>query len=123
MEGRSRRRTGCGVPTKPERDWTPFPFIGAKPETPFTELVSPEDVPALPLRFRFLNFAIASASRSRMRVAMGERTDAGLKGDTVDTLLEDPEVEGWFDGTVAMFDDECPKLCGIGTRANDPVDE
>ena len=42
---------------------------------PFCDLVS---VDALPLRFRLIYFSMASASRSRIRVAIGDRAAAGL---------------------------------------------
>ncbi len=44
----------------------------------FCEGLSVEVVVALPLRCRSLYFSIASASRSRMRVATGDRADAGF---------------------------------------------
>jgi len=39
---------------------------------PFCDLASVDEVPWLPLRFRFIYFSMASASRSRMRVATGD---------------------------------------------------
>lgn len=46
---------------------------------PFCEWASVEAVVALPLRCRSLYFSIASASRSLMRVAIGDSADAGLE--------------------------------------------
>ena len=45
---------------------------------PFSEGVSVEAVAALPLRWRSLYFCISSASRSRMRVAIGDKPVATL---------------------------------------------
>lgn len=40
--------------------------------SPACDLLSVEDVPALPLRFRLMYFSISSASRSRIRFTMGD---------------------------------------------------
>lgn len=45
----------------------------------FCEGLSVDAVVALPLRCRILYFSIASASRSRIRVAIGDRADAGFE--------------------------------------------
>jgi hypothetical protein len=39
-----------------------------------------DEVPWLPLRLRLRYFSMASASRSRMRFAIGDKADAGLLG-------------------------------------------
>lgn len=69
------------------------------PPFPFREGDSAvEFVVALPLRCLSLYFSIASASRSRIRVAIGDNTDAGLEtielGDKVGKLLVELP-EGW----------------------------
>lgn len=81
-DGRSSRRRGATDPTV-TRDWRDA--MSSSPDfppddtaEPFSEGVSVEAVAALPLRCRSLYFSIASASRSRMRVAMGDSPAATL---------------------------------------------
>jgi hypothetical protein len=70
MEGRNRRR-GVLDPLEVNSAEISSPFA----EGPTLEKFDPFSVPELPLRFRLRYFSIASASRSRMRVAIA---DAGL---------------------------------------------
>lgn len=66
---------------------------------PFWDLVSVDEVPWLPLRLRNKYFSIASASRSLMRFAIGDKAEAGLGGG----LSRDPFGGAWnvvpFEGT------------------------
>ncbi len=87
---------------------------------PLTEGASVEVVAALPLRWRILYFSMASASRSRMREAIGERLDCcaafiGVRDDC-----------GCGEGilNVLVFDVELAE-CGRGTafREGESVDE
>lgn len=66
-----------------------------RPEAPLlVGFESDACVPALPLRLRFLYSAIASASRSRTRDAMGERTEAGF----IEGAVSDEIELDWYDG-------------------------
>jgi hypothetical protein len=79
-EGRSKRR-GATDPFTNDRISS---LVVAEPtDEPFCDgAVSADvvlEVPALPLRFLNLYFSIASASRSSIRVAMGDNTLEGLR--------------------------------------------
>jgi hypothetical protein len=56
-------------------------FNDATVEEPFCERMSVDVVPALPLRFLILYFSIASASRSNIRVAIGDNALDGLAAE------------------------------------------
>lgn len=70
------------------------PFAGGPTFEPFCDLLSVEEVPWLPLRFRLKYFSIASASRSRIRFAIGDSADAGLTGGPNVLWVEaEPRIE------------------------------
>jgi hypothetical protein len=81
-------------------------------EGPADEKVDPVcdfvSVEALPLRFRLMYFSIASASRSRIRVAIGDRAAAGLcKGATGGPGEETENVP------VLLAEDMFPEVLGV----------
>ena len=76
-DGRNRRRGA----TDPSAVMSSLSFgggAGGGDAESFCDGVSVDAVVALPLRCRSLYFSIASASRSRMRVAIGDRAEAGF---------------------------------------------
>lgn len=58
--------------------------------SPDCDLLSVEDVPPLPLRFRLMYFSISSASRSRIRVTIGDNDDVGGGGGLRNSVCEGP---------------------------------
>lgn len=100
-DGRNRRR-GATEPTA-INGCLRSSGVGA---TPLADWLSVDAVVPLPLRWRSLYFSIASASRSRMRVAIGDKADAGLpdggmrwdcpEGEAVENEpLPDELADGW----------------------------
>ena len=99
---------------------------GEDAESPPCEGPSVDAVVALPLRWRSLKLSIAAASRSRIRVAMGDNAEAGFEGlgrrvaelgwetgeeVNPNVLLEEP-ADGW--------PGECdPEGNGAGRRDGD----
>jgi len=78
-EGRNRRRGATDPTVTSEFKGLRSSPSGAGPaEELFWDCVSVDAVVALPLRWRNLYFSIASASRSLMRVAIGDKADAGF---------------------------------------------
>lgn len=59
-------------------------FTDGPADEPFCETTSVDAVPALPLRVLDLYFCIASASRSSIRVAIGESTLERLLAELTD---------------------------------------
>lgn len=57
---------------------------------PFCDLLSVDDVPALPLRFLLMYFSISSASRSRIRFTIGDSELACVSGGLSVSACEGP---------------------------------
>lgn len=81
-----------------------LPLMVGKVEIPLVvDFESEVWVPALPLLLRFLYSAIASASRSRTREAIGDKTEAGFIGGK----LRDDIDPDWIDGIGDTAEKEC----------------